>query len=236
MWTILWPLSIALIPMLVLLAGLLPGARRRFSAKWIRERRAPITDELVDEVEDVRWRQRTGALVGAFVGLAVALPVALTHDPLDGDGLILDLAVWIVPILSIGIGRCASGTVDAIQEVRGSVRVAHAWAPHLTDFITRTGLVAVRLEVVGISAVAVVAIRRLSWSGFGFGADQTGFVWAAVALLSLSWVAAEMVARRLIARPQPSADAATLFWRETLRGERLRDVYLLPASLGLFVH
>jgi hypothetical protein len=232
MWMRLWPLGVALVPIVMLVGGLWPGARHRFSAKWIREQRAPITEELAAEVENVRWRQRTGALLGALLGLAVALPVAVAFDPADDEGLILGLAVWIVPIMLTGVGRCTSGAIGAIREVRGPVRVAHPSAARLSDFVTRTGLAAVRIEVLGIVAIAVLAIRRLPWNGFGFGPGGSGFVWAAVGLVTLSWVVAEMVAGQLVARPQPSADAAALFWRETLRGERLRDVYLLPASLG----
>jgi hypothetical protein len=93
MWMRLWPLGVALVPIVMLVGGLWPGARHRFSAKWIREQRAPITEELAAEVENVRWRQRTGALLGALLGLAVALPVAVAFDPADDEGLILGLAV-----------------------------------------------------------------------------------------------------------------------------------------------
>jgi hypothetical protein len=61
------PMSGAAIMIIVLLIGLRPVARCRFSATWIREQRAPITAELRTEVENARWQQRVGGIAGSIV-------------------------------------------------------------------------------------------------------------------------------------------------------------------------
>ena len=60
-------MSGAAIMIIVLLIGLRPVARCRFSATWIREQRAPITAELRTEVENARWQQRVGGIAGSIV-------------------------------------------------------------------------------------------------------------------------------------------------------------------------
>ena len=64
MWWAWLPMSGGAIVIIVLLIGLRPGARRRFSATWIREQKAPISADLRREVENARWHQRVGMLVG----------------------------------------------------------------------------------------------------------------------------------------------------------------------------
>ena len=217
----------------VMLVGMRPSARRRFSAQWIRKQNAPITAELTAEVEDVLWHQLVGGLVGGLAGLIVVLPAYLRFDPTDAQSLTPGLAAWVAPFILIFVGRGVTSLVFAFRDSRGPIRVAKSWAPRLTDYVSRVGLVIMRVEMVVLLTAGLAATQVPSWIGVNFDPGQSVYVWGSVAVVALIWAGVELVAHRLVAQPLPSADAITLFWRDALRGERLRDVCRLPAFLGI---
>ena len=149
------------------------------------------------------------------------------------EELFLSLAALFVPLVLMTVGSNVASLVSALHDVEGTVRVANARAPRLTDFVNRPGLVIVRLAALILFGVAFVATQLPSWQGPGFGDDQSGFAWCIFIALTAIWVVAELGARRLVEQPQPSGDALALFWRNAVRGERLCEVCSLPASLGL---
>ena len=217
----------------LMLVGVRPSVRRRFSAQWIRHQEAPITAELTAEVEDARWHQFVGGMVGGLAGLIVVIPAYLRFDPTDAQSLTPGLAAWIAPFVLIFVGRGVTSLAFALRDSRGSIRVAKSWAPRLTDYVSRIGLVAMRVEMVVLLAAGLAATQVPSWTGLAFDPGQSVYVWGSLAVVALIWAGVELVAHRLVAQPLPSADAITLFWRDALRGERLRDLCRLPAFVGL---
>ncbi|GAA3614987.1 hypothetical protein GCM10022236_16150 [Microlunatus ginsengisoli] len=227
------PVAFCLAVAVWLLVLQFPPARRRLSARWIREQRAPITDELTREVEAARWRQQVGALLGGLLGLIALIPITARFDPADDSSLVVTMLSWLLPIAGVFVGRGVSGLYGAALEIRGPIRVANATAARMSDYVRRAGLGVVRLEVL----LVVVAASCALWSSSQLeGTSDRGhpaFAGTTLALVVLSWAAAEVVAHRLVARPLPSADAVSLFWRDALRGERLRDIFSLPAMIGM---
>jgi hypothetical protein len=103
----------------------------------------------------------------------------------------------------------------------------------LTDYVSRFGLVVLQVEMVVLLTAGLAATQVPSWTRLAFGPGQSVDVWGSLAVVALFWAGAEVIAHRLVAQPLPSADAITLFWRDALRGERLRELCRLPAFLGL---
>ena len=229
------PMIGAAVVIIVLLTGLRPGARRRFSATWIREQAAPITPDLRKEVEDARWHRQVGMLVGGLVGLTVAVVLIRRFGFYDDRGVFLTFVAFLVPLVLMTVGSNVASLVNALHDVEGTVRVAHSWAPRLTDFVNRPGLVVVRIAALILCGLALAATQVPTWQGFGFGEDQSGYAWCVLAALVLIWAGSELVARRLVEQPQPSGNAIALYWRNAVRGERLGEVCSLPASLGLLI-
>jgi hypothetical protein len=96
-----------------------PSARRRVSAKWIRDQDAPITAELISEVEDARWHQLVGGLVGMLAWLSLVIPAFLRFDPTSGQRMTPSLAVGIAPLVLIFVGRSVTSLVFALRDSRG---------------------------------------------------------------------------------------------------------------------
>lgn len=217
---------------ILLLVGLRPTARRRWSARWIRDHHAAITPALRREVEDVRWRQRTGAMAGGLVGLAVVAPVSLRFDPTDDDSMLPALAVMIVPFVLVFVGAGVGGLIAAMQQTDGSIRVAPSQAPRHSDFVSWPGLMLMRAQMVVLIAAGLAATQLPSWTGVAFSPVQAGFLGGSIVVIAVAWIVSELLARRLVCSPLPSGDPVTLFWRTALRGERLREIFRLPACLG----
>lgn len=194
-----------------------------------------MTAELVREVENSRWHQFVGGMLGLLIGLLFVLPVNLAFDPTDERSLTRSMAVLVVPFVLIFVGRGISGLVFALEKVSGSIRVAKSWAPRLTDYVSRIGLVVMRVEMVVVLTAGLAATQSPSLTGASFEPGQSVYVWGSIVVVALMWAGVELVAHRLVGQPQPSADAATLFWCDALRGEVLRDVCRQLPWLGVLV-
>lgn len=218
--------------LVALVIALMPGARRRTSARWIRDKRVPITPSLVAEIESSRWRQRIGGTVGALVGLAAILPIVARFDGENrmNPALMPVLGVLLVSLVFAGEG--ISGLVVAISEIRGPLRAAHSRSAQLTDYVEPKGLFFMRAQL--LVAVAGIVIGSLWSAGSGSDGARLAYAGLVIAGLAAVWSVSEGIARRLVAQPLPSSDALTLFWRTALRGERLRRLCSLPAAIGLF--
>lgn len=234
MWSALVPAAAAAALALWWVVGLRPGARRRHSREWIRRQHAPITTTVAQEVEAVRWRARTVDLAGMLVAACLCTAVAVRVDATSDDSYFGMLAFGL-PLLLIFVASSVVTLLRKAWHARGPRRVARAWKPRLTDYVSRSGLVAIRLYVVVILTAVVASLVALDWDGFGFGPDQSGRAWIVLAIVVLSLGGAEVVAHRLLSQPLRSGDPLELFWRDALRADDIRAAYRLPMSVVFLV-
>jgi hypothetical protein len=214
------------------LVGLRPTGRQRWSATWISQRGAYISPELRREVEDIRWRQQAGLLVGMMAGFTIAVPVSFRFDPAVEESMLPALAILFVPVASGCVGEAASGLVGAIRESAGPIRVAASRRARLSDVVSTAGLILMRLQMAVLIVGGLAATQLPRWSGIAFSPRQAAFLHGAVIVVVLVWATAELVARRLLARPLTSSDPMTLYWRNALREDRVSDICRLPVLLG----
>lgn len=214
------------------LVGLRPTGRQRWSAAWISQRGTDISPELRREVEDIRWRQQAGLLVGMLAGFTIAIPVSFRFDPAVEESMLPALAVLVLPVVLGCVGETVSGLVGAIRESRGPIRVAASRRARLSDVVSTAGLISMRLQMVVLVAGGLAATQVPRWSGVPFSPRQAVYLYGAVIGVVIVWATAELMARRLLARPLPSSDPMTLFWRNALRGERVSDLCRVPVVLG----
>jgi len=218
-----------------LLIGRRPSGRAWFTRRWITQQDAPITPEVAGEVSAVLWRTFAGMLVGAMVGLLGSLPSIVRFDPSDNASLAVTQAAYILPFALMCVGAGIGGFLAAARDVRGPVRVASTQTPRLADSVHWSALLVTRVQMALLIAAALAATRYDSWTGNSFGPLQHALLAGVIVGLPLVWVVVEVVARRLVAAPQPSADAISFFWRDAVRGDLLRQLWQLPAVLGLLV-
>lgn len=105
-----------------------------------------------------------------------------------------------------------------------------AEAAGLGQYVRRGPLLAIRAAAAIAVAASVVAGSLPVWSGSGL---DRGVVGGGLALLLVGWAGSEVLARRLVERPQPAGSATELAWRDALRGELVRDLPSVPAVLAL---
>ena len=221
----------AIVLFLWLVIGQRPGAKSWFSRKWIGDQDAPITAELKSEVEQARWRLGVGGLLGGLINFLILIPV-MAHLGYDDRDMVIHSAVGLLPFMLMFVGWGVGGVVAVIREVRGPVRVASPQAARLRDFVHPLGLVLMRLELAILLGGGVAATQYPRWTGTSFDPFAFGVLWAVIVAVALVWAAAELIAHRLIASPQPSADALSLFWRDALRSGYLRVIFWAACVLG----
>ena len=218
-----------------LFVGRRPSGRAWFTRRWIIRQDAPITPEVAGEVSSVRWRTFAGMLVGAMVGLLGSIPSIMRFDPSDDATLAVTQATYILPFALMCVGAGLGGFLAAARDVPGPVRVASIQTPRLADSVHWSALLVTRVQMALLIAAALAATRYDTWTGNSFDPLEHALLAGVIVGLPLVWVVVEVVARRLVAAPQPSADAISFFWRDAVRGDLLRQLWQLPAVLGLLV-
>lgn len=199
--------------------------------RWINKRYAPITPALGAAIERRLAQRLLASGIGSLIGLvaAIFLVLAVGRD-------IPTLAVWAVIILTIvgwSVGEGVPALRAAVRPVLGTIRVAHSSAAQIGDFINPIAVRLLRGVIVLVSLAALVSALLPFWRGPGFGTGESGAVWVVLALLLLSWAAAEFAVRRLIAQPQASAHPVELIWDDAIRSQQVYDLYCLPGSLAI---
>lgn len=219
----------------MLLVAVRPGANGRWSAAWIRDRRAPITRDLQNQIELERGRSHVGALVGGLVCVAAIYPFVFWVDVTDDVAANVAFAALFVPLMGMYVGQSINGVNAAVREPGSRIRVAHTRASAVTDHVGRWGLWTMRLQQVSMVAACLAASSSPRWTGVAIETTQLAVLWGSALAVVVVWASAELLTRRLNNRPLSSPDPVTLFWRTALRGERLRSIYLAPVALGWLV-
>lgn len=203
--------------------------RRRSTRRWMRRHPYPATPELVTLVEQQRSRRSLALGLGGLLGTAVGAVLLLLGGSLLPD----PLHVWLLLSTTVAgscLGVGGRALLVATQRVTGRTRVAQIEAADLEQYVRRGPLLTIRSAAVLAAAASVVAGSLPLWSGSGLG---RGVAWGGLGLLLLGWVAGEVLARRLIERPQPAGSALELRWRDALRGELVCDLLSTPAVLAV---
>ncbi len=218
-----------------LVIGRRPSARTWYARRWITQQDAPITPEVAGEVTAVQWRTFAGTLAGGMVGMLASIPSSVWFDPSDDASLAVTSATGILPLALMCVGAGIGGFLTAARDVRGPVRVASTQTPRLADSVHWSALLVIRVQMALLIGAALAATRYDTWTGNSFGPVQHTLLVGAIMGLPAVWVVVEVAARRLVAAPQPSSDAISFFWRDAVRGDLLRQLWQLPAALGLLV-
>lgn len=216
-----------------LVIGRRPGVQAGFTRRWIIQQDAPITPELAGEVSAVRWRAFAGMLFGGMIGWLASIPSNVRFDPSDDASLAVTQASYVLPFALMCAGAGIGGFLTAARDVRGPVRVASTQTPRLADSVHWSALLVIRVQMALLMAAALAATRYYAWTGNSFGRLQHALLLGVIVGLPVVWVVVEVVSHRLVATPQPSADAISFFWRDAVRGDLLRQLWGLPAVLGL---
>jgi hypothetical protein len=170
------------------------------------------------------------ATVAGALTLLVVAPLEVSYGAFQYD------LLWLV--VAVMGGRAVGASGAAVYETLGrsprtSVRVARMSTPSHGDYVAP-------IERVG--AWAVAALSALLSAGLLLtdvtgvvdlgGAPWPVFVLAAV-VPALAVALDELVARRVLARPQRAETPLGLAWDDALRSRALRDMVTVPLTVGM---
>jgi hypothetical protein len=191
----------------------------------VRKVRLPLPAELrAPLLRRIAARERWSVL-GGSVAFTVAFVVVLAAGWREQTG--------VVTMLALGIGASVGG-VAAIMTGRHALnpdapRVARARATSLRDYLTPGELLTIRLAPVAALASVVAATVLLAVLSpgrtSGAGAGPSTVAWVAAAATLLVWAASELVARRVLLRPQHAASQLELAWDDICRADALRGLF-----------
>lgn len=172
---------------------------------------------------------RIGEMAGAALGLAVSFGVLERTPNSAGSS---SLVVQTLLIALSGVGAALGGLVAAQATSGPGPRIAREHVPRVADYISPIE----RLVVLGAAALTTVvgllplALRPIERSTAPSIAPST-----ALGLVALGvWLVFELVARRIVSRPQPAASAAHLAWNDALRSAAIRRLAAVSAMVSAF--
>lgn len=232
MW--LWdlvPLALGLLCAIGIICGLHPKFYRRGSETWINDIGAPIDPDIREIVQQGRGRRLAclcaGGLAGLCLGFTLNFAVFAEHPYLRS---MLIIGAFVMGLCA---GLIVRAFTAAFRADGGTVRVAHATASQVGDFIRPKAQVLIRIEVLAATIVCVIIAIQPAWDGPGFAITGSGPLWAAAVLIPFGYLLTEVLVGRLLQRPTPGATPRSLVWHDALRREMVVDLAMTPSAVVL---
>lgn len=195
---------------------------------------------LADRTEEVVTarlvRRERAAVFGGCLGAlaAAALAAARTDEAASGYRL---FGVMLCFLAGRALGFGVVAWRESVSRAADGPRLARATVPTHGDYVARhervsAWAVAV-LAFLGAGALLVVE-RTNGFDDALHGAVPVGLALAVLVVPGLTIAVDEVLARRLLARPQVASTTLELAWDDALRARALRDMVTVPLSAGLF--
>ncbi len=179
----------------------------------------------------VMYRMRAATGGGALGGL-ITLGLSLWFSPRSASGETVAWILFAAGSIAAG-GALGVGLVATLRRPRRpeGTRFARARAVTLADYLI--GLERVGARVVVALAVTVTLTSTALSNAWGFEPLMPSVLSVAMVALSvIALVGFEILARRIIARPQPAGSPEELAWDDALRAWDARDLVTTPIVFG----
>lgn len=208
-----------------------PGTASRLTRSFARKVDLGMDDAVEDLVTArLARRERAGAVGGLIIGLAAAAVVATTTGPSPRDFNRL-AAVFLSFLVGHALGYGVVAWRESVRRPVAGPRLARATAPTHGDYVARHERIGswVTAGIAGVTGVGFLLADRADALD---GAVPVGVAVAAVVVPPAAVLADELLARRLLARPQVAASQTELAWDDALRARTLRDMVTVPLVTG----
>jgi hypothetical protein len=193
---------------------------------------------LADRTEEVVTarlvrRERAAAVGGCLGALGAAALAAMTTEEAAGGFRVIGLMLGYFVGHALGYGVVAWR--ESVSRAADGPRLARATVPTHGDYVARhervSAWVTAGLAFLGGGALLVLG-RSDVLDGAFRGSVPTGFAVAVMGVPALTVVLDELLARRLLARPQVASTTLELAWDDALRARTLRDMVTVPLTSG----
>ena len=213
---------------------LTPGRRAAVARRFARS----IDIDLPPALEPAIGRRlAVREVVAMGAGLLLAWgSVAVLAGTTDADDAGLVLAAAFLTFL---LGHAIGNGITAWWELARSAlptgpRVARATVLTPGDYVAPIERLGARV-MVAVSVVAALGVLVADGAGWFAGATLPALVVGAVLVLPPVTLAVhELLAARLVRRPQPAGSALDLAWDDAMRAQTLRDMVTVPLAAGAY--
>lgn len=225
-------LSVAALVWIILL--LTPGRRAATARRFARSIDLDLPPTLAPAIgRRLAVRELAAMGTGLLLGWGSVAMLAAAIDP-DDAGLLLAAA-----FLTFLLGHAIGNGVTAWWEVTRPVaptgpRVARATVLTQGDYVAPVERLGARV-LVAVSVVVALGVLVADDAGWFTGVTLPAF-WIAAALVTPPALLAahELLAARLVRRPQPAGSALDLAWDDAMRSQTLRDMVTVPLAAGAY--
>lgn len=177
-------------------------------------------------------RERAGGAGGLILGVAAAATVAGATDPTPRDAYRF-FAVFLGYAAGHAIGHGVVAWRESARRPADGPRLARATMPTYGDYVARHERVGSWVAA-GIAVVLGAAFLLAGRGDVLDGAVPVALAVAAVVVPPVTVVVDELLARRLLDRPQVATSQTELAWDDALRARTLRDMVGVPLMTGYF--
>lgn len=177
-------------------------------------------------------RERAGAAGAVVVGV-LAAAIAARADATAWESSRL-FAVFIGYLAGHATGYGVVAWRESARPGPGDgPRLARASVPTHGDYVARHERVGAWVTA-GLSVLAGAAFLIADGAGLLSGVVPAGLAVVAIVVPPAAVAVDELLARRLLDRPQPAASLSELAWDDALRARTLRDMVTVPLVTGYF--
>jgi hypothetical protein len=186
----------------------------------------PLTDVALTMIPRRLFRANVGALIGGAPVLVVLIVIGFSAQ--HRVALSTLSIVFLLALAGTTVGTAIACTTNIGPSTPELPRVARATQPRMADYLPTSWVVAsVAVCTTGL-VVALVALQRITAGG-----TMNWILVVMIAVNAVTLSGSPLLARRLLASPQPANDSLQLAWDDAMRAHGLRSVWLAPFAVGV---
>lgn len=187
----------------------------------------PLTDTALTMIPRRLFRTFVGGLIGTAPAMVFLIFVAVRDLP--SANVILDLSlVLLLAAAGSSLGVAIACTTNIGPSRPELPRIARATRPRMADFLSPAWVVA-SIAVCAMAIVIAIVVLPRNTATSTMHTLLVVLVIIDVLTLALS----PLLARRLLAAPQPANDSLELAWDDALRAYGLRSVWIAPFAIAV---
>ncbi len=213
-----------------------PSSREKALDRYARGMNVAITPEVEEIVVARLIRRERSITFGGLSGIAAALAVT-PFLPGGFESSVVGIVIFGAFLTGVAIGASVASASASLRSDDVRPRIARASTPEYRDYVVGIERWGVRITVaLGVLSVVSAFIAQATGVLGDTALTAKSYLGSGIPTIAaasvVAVIAAEVVARRIIARSQRAASTTELAWDDALRATALRDLVTVPLLLG----
>jgi hypothetical protein len=186
----------------------------------------PLTDVALTMIPRRLFRANMGVLIGGAPVMVVLIAIGFSAQHRVELSTLSIIFLLLLAGSTLGVAiACTTNIGPSTPELP---RVARATRPRMADYLPPAWVVisaavcATGLVIAALVLLRITAVGTINW-----------LLVVMIAVDAVTLAASPLLARRLLASPQPANDSLQLAWDDAMRAHGLRSVWLASFAVGI---